>query len=107
MNNIDFRLLKDRISVAYHSCWDKYPKDDKPIDSALKIFKKIKELERYNGGFKVDYQNELREAKLDLVEIFGMTYDELKKIRKNNLYLTHQSKMVNAIYIMNNEGGKI
>lgn len=101
----DYKKLNDKITLAYKGCGDKYP-EEVTIDAALKIFKKIKYLERFNGGFTVDYQNELREAKLDLVEIFGMTYEELRLLSKNNLYLTHQSKMVNAIYMLKMERGK-
>lgn len=90
-------ILKLKIKVAYCGLDNKIPKTP-TIDTALKIFKKIKELERFNGGLTVDYENELREAKLDLSEIFGMTYEELKVLSKNNLYMKHQSLMVNAIY---------
>ena len=97
----DYQKLKAKINSVYYGCKEKYPTGDS-IDSALKIYKKIKEFERFpNNSLSVDYENELREAKFDLVDIFGMKPEELKTLSKNNLYLTHQSKLVNAIYIMN------
>jgi hypothetical protein len=61
------------------------------IANALELFKGIK---------KVEKENELNEAKCDLEMIFGVKKEDLKGLSKNQLYMLHQSNMVNAIYFM-------
>ena len=61
------------------------------IANALELFKGIK---------KVEKENELNEAKCDLEMIFGVSKEELKGLSKNQLYMLHQSSMVNAIYFV-------
>jgi len=99
----DYNKLKEKLQFVYNGKMEKMPKG-KSIETAIEIFKDVKKYEIFNGGDKVDYENELREAKFDLVEIFGMTYEELKGMSRYNIYLTHQSRWVNSIYVMLNEG---
>lgn len=94
------------INVVYKNCWDEYPKNDKSLDAALKIFKKIKDFERNSKNGEVNYEMELRYAKDDLHFVFDMSMEEINKLTKNNLYMMHQAKLVNAIYIMLNKGYK-
>lgn len=98
--------IDNMINVVYKNCWDEYPKNDKSLDAALKIFKKIKDFERIGENDEADYDMELRYAKNDLHFVFDMSMEEINKLTKNNLYMMHQSKMVNAIYMMLNKGYK-
>ena len=93
----DYNLWKYRIDSAYKNSEYEFPKE-KTLDSAIKIFKRIKISEKLDDNDKVNYDNELSEAKYDLVVIFGMRYEDLKGMTKNNIYLTHQSAWVNSIY---------
>lgn len=106
----DYRLLKAKIHLVYST--EKagvLNTEDKSIDNALKIYRTIKEYERklyhMNGIEEAPkYEKELNEAKSDLVDIFGFDISEIKKMTKNNIYLNHQSKLVNSIYIMLEKG---
>ena len=82
----------NRIFVAYDCDLNAYYQDakDKSLESAKKIFKKIKEFDR-----KVDNNIELKHAKDDLENIFEVN---TKGMTKNKIFLEHQSKMVNSIY---------
>lgn len=60
------------------------------VPVALILFKEIKKMETKT--------NELAEAKKDLEEIFGLDKKEISKMTKNQLYMKHQSLMVNGIY---------
>lgn len=60
------------------------------VPVALILFKEIKKVEKKT--------NELAEAKKDLEEIFGLDKKEINKMTKNQLYMKHQSLMVNGIY---------
>lgn len=75
------------VELANGEDYDKTP----TIQNALNLYKEIK---------KVEKQNELNEAKCDLEMIFGVKKEELRKLTKNQLYMLHQSNMVNAIYFM-------
>ena len=66
----------------------------KSVDVAMKIFKHVKFNESHKGS-KIDRKQELELAKRDLQEIFG---EDTKKMTKNQIYMMHQSKMVNTIY---------
>lgn len=101
---INYIEIDNIINVVYKNCWDEYPKNDKSLDAALKIFKKIKDFERNGENDEVDYDVELRCAKNDLHSIFDISMEEINKLTKNNLYMEHQSKLVNAIYMMLNKG---
>lgn len=59
------------------------------LQNALQIFTKIKDNERLGG-------KELENAKRDL-DILGVDY---KGLTKNQLYLKHQSEVVNRIYLI-------
>lgn len=101
--DINYKELKKKIQWAYDSFEEKCPQDNS-LDTALKIFKVIKAFERFNGDDEVDYKRELMEAKMDLKLIFDIPVAELNKMTKNNIYMLHQSQMVNAIFMMlNNE----
>lgn len=63
---------------------------NKSLESAKKIYLKIKEYEKRNG-----VKAELQEAKDDLLNIFGI---DVKGMTKNKIYLKHQSEMINTIY---------
>ena len=84
--------LANRIFVAYDCNLNLYYQDakDKSLESAKKIFKKIKEFDR-----KIDNNTELKHAKDDLENIFEVN---TKGMTKNKIFLEHQSKMVNSIY---------
>lgn len=84
--------LANRIFVAYGGDLNLYSQDakDKSIESAKKIFKKIKEFDK-----KVDNNIELQHAKDDLENIFEIN---TKGMTKNKIFLEHQSKMINSIY---------
>lgn len=84
--------LANRIFVAYDCDLNLYYQDskDKSLESAKKIFKKIKEFDR-----KIDNSTELKHAKDDLENIFEVN---TKGMTKNKIFLEHQSKMVNSIY---------
>lgn len=84
--------LANRIFVAYDCNLNAYYQDakDKSLESAKKIFKKIKESDR-----KVDNNIELKHAKDDLENIFEVN---TKGMTKNKIFLEHQSKMINSIY---------
>lgn len=84
--------LANRIFVAYDCDLNAYYQDakDKSLESAKKIFKKIKEFDR-----KVDNIIELKHAKDDLENIFEVN---TKGMTKNKIFLEHQSKMINSIY---------
>lgn len=96
MRTANTNLLRSRIYFAY-SNGDKIPTDP-TIQSALSIFKMIKKMERPICNDEVDYKKELLNAKEDLENIFDVSKDDLKYLSKNNLYLKHQSMMVNSIY---------
>ena len=83
--------LANRIFVAYDCDLNSYYQDakDKSLESAKKIFKKIKESDR-----KVDNNIELKHAKDDLENIFEVN---TKGMTKNKIFLEHQSKMINSI----------
>lgn len=76
------------LELANGKNYDKTPS----IKNALELFKKIKEVEKSTG-------KELEEAKYDLTEIFCVKAEELKRLTKNNIYMLHQSMMVNQIYM--------
>ena len=95
-------LLQSRITFSYKENVKDIPKEP-TIQSALSIFKKIKECERLDDKGEVDYKKELLEAKKDLEFIFNIPIKEINAKTKNNLYMEHQSLMVNAIYIMLNK----
>lgn len=84
--------LANRIFLAYDCNLNLYYQDakDKSLESAKKIFKKIKESDR-----KVDNKEELKHAKDDLENIFEVN---TKGMTKNKIFLEHQSKMINSIY---------
>lgn len=84
--------LANRIFVAYDGDLNLYSQDakDKSLESAKKIFKKIKEFDK-----KVDNNIELQHAKDDLENIFEIN---TKGMTKNKIFLEHQSKMINSIY---------
>ena len=84
--------LANRIFVAYGGYLNLYSQDakDKSLESAKKIFKKIKEFDK-----KVDNNIELQHAKDDLENIFEI---DTKGMTKNKIFLEHQSKMINSIY---------
>lgn len=84
--------LANRIFIAYDCDLNAYYLDakDKSLESAKKIFKKIKEFDR-----KVDNITELKYAKDDLENIFEVN---TKGMTKNKIFLEHQSKMINSIY---------
>lgn len=84
--------LANRIFVAYGGDLNLYYQDakDKSLESAKKIFKKIKEFDK-----KVDNNIELKHAKDDLENIFEVN---TKGMTKNKIFLEHQSKMINSIY---------
>ena len=84
--------LANRIFIAYDCDLNAYYLDakDKSLESAKKIFKKIKEFDK-----KVDNNIELKHAKDDLENIFEVN---TKGMTKNKIFLEHQSKMVNSIY---------
>lgn len=84
--------LANRIFVAYDCDLNTYYQDakDKSLESAKKIFKKIKEFDR-----KIDNSTELKHAKDDLENIFEVN---TKGMTKNKIFLEHQSKMINSIY---------
>ena len=90
-------ILKLKISLAFCGDKDKIPKTPN-IDTALKIFKEIKKMDRAVMGGGVDYKKELFSAKEDLNLIFQIPEKEIQGMTKNNLYMEHQSLMVNAIY---------
>lgn len=100
----NFKLLKAKLHLVYST--EKagvLNTEDKSIDNSLKIYRTIKEYERkhyhINGIEEApDYEKELNEAKSDLVDIFGFSISEIKKMTKNNLYLNHQSMWVNTLY---------
>lgn len=96
-------ILKLKIKVAYCNRDDKIPKTP-TIDTALEIFKEIKKMDRAVMGGGVDYKKELYSAKEDLDLIFQIPEGEIKKMTKNNLYMQHQSLMVNAIYELLTKG---
>lgn len=100
----NYIYIDTMINVVYKNCWDEYPKNDKSLNAALKIYKKIKDFERNAGkNDEADYDMELRYAKEDLFLVFGMSMVKINKLSKNNLYMLHQSKLVNAIYKMLNK----
>lgn len=84
--------LANRIFVAYGGDLNLYSQDakDKSLESAKKIFKKIKEFDK-----KVDNNIELQHAKDDLENIFEI---DTKGMTKNKIFLEHQSRMINSIY---------
>ena len=84
--------LANRIFVAYGGDLNRYSQDakDKSLESAKKIFKKIKEFDK-----KVDNNIELQHAKDDLENIFEI---DTKGMTNNKIFLEHQSKMINSIY---------
>lgn len=106
----NYKLLKAKIHLVYST--EKASvlnTEDKSIENALKIYRTIKEYERkYCHVNDIEeapnYEKELNEAKSDLVDIFGFSIAEIKEMTKNNLYLNHQSKLVNSIYIMLEKG---
>lgn len=68
------------------------------IANAMELFKQIKKCERTNPDGEKDYRGELLLAQGDLMLIFGVEPRDFRKLTKNQLYMFHQSKMVNAIY---------
>ena len=90
-------ILKLKIKIAYCERDNKIPKTP-TIDTALKIFREIKKMDRAVIGGEVDYKKELFSAKEDLELIFQIPKEEIQQMTKNNLYMKHQSLMVNAIY---------
>lgn len=101
---INYIQIDNMIDVVYKDCREEYPKNDKSLEAAKKIYKKIKDFERTGENNEIDYKMELSLAKDDLRYIFDMPIEEINKMSKNNLYLTHQSKWVNTVYIMLNNG---
>ena len=97
MRTINTKLLKKKIQWAYDETKNPMP-IEKSIDSALKIYKEIKKSYRINEKGEVDYAHEFTETKSDLLLIFDIDYRQIKDSSKNNLYLLHQSLMVNSIY---------
>ena len=88
MQNEQKEELNYILELANGKNYDKTPS----IKNALELFKKIKEVEKSTG-------KELEEAKYDLTEIFRVKAEELKRLTKNNVYMLHQSMMVNQIYM--------
>ena len=84
--------LAARILVAYDGNLKLYSQDvnDKSLESAKKIFKKIKEFDR-----RIDNNMEFKHAKDDLENIFDI---DTKGMTKNKVFLEHQSQMINSIY---------
>lgn len=80
--------LKQIVEMANGKNYDKTP----TVGNALALFREIKKCER-----NVD---ELLEAKGDLERIFGLDKKGINKMTKNQLYMCHQSLMVNGIYEM-------
>lgn len=78
--------LTQMIELANGKNYDKTP----TVGNALYLFKEIKKLERST--------DELLEAKGDLERIFGLDKKDINKMTKNQLYMAHQSLMVNGIY---------
>lgn len=105
MRTVNNNLLRTRINLAYCNRGEKIPKEA-TIGSALAIFKEIKKMERFAfyGDAKLMRKQELSSAKEDLEFIFGIKPEEIKSLTKNNLYLKHQSLMVNSIYILLKKG---
>lgn len=105
MKALNSNLLKTRINLAYCNRGDKIPKEP-TVKSALDIFKEIKKMERYTkwGDIEANYRQELSSAKEDLEYIFKISEKEIKTMTKNNLYMKHQSLMVNAIYELLTKG---
>lgn len=99
---INYIQIKTMIEVVYKGHQEEYPKNDKTLESAKKIYKKIKDFERIGEDGEVDYKQELNMAISDLFWIFDIEASELNTLTKNNIYMLHQSKLVNAIYMMNN-----
>lgn len=96
----DYNNLKEKLQFVYNGKMEKMPKG-KSIETAIEIFKDVKEYEKLDGDGNKDYERELIEAKYDLRIIFNINF---KNLTKNNIYLAHQSAWVNSIYIMLNNG---
>lgn len=99
----DYKLLENKIKFIYKDKRIKLPKE-KSLDSAIKIFKELKQFEKFDRNGKVDYEKELLEAKYDLRVIFGI---DIKGLSKNELYMTHQSMWVNTLYRLMLEKGDL
>lgn len=84
--------LANKIFVSFDGNISAYAAvaSNKSLESAKKIYSKIKEYEKRNG-----VKAELQEAKDDLLNIFGI---DVKGMTKNQIYLKHQSEMINTIY---------
>lgn len=82
------KKLETIIEKANGKDYDKTP----TIKNALELFKGIKKMEKNTN-------KELEEAKKDLIEIFLVNPEDLKRLTKNNIYMLHQSMMVNQIYM--------
>lgn len=84
--------LANKIFVAFDGNIAAYASivSDKSLESAKKVFEKVKKYEKRNG-----VKAELQEAKDDLENIFGI---DVKGMTKNKIFLEHQSKMINTIY---------
>lgn len=88
--------LSKLIINSYKGNLEEYSKiaNEKTIDSAIKVFKKIKNYETFNND-RIDRLYELNNAKKDLKEIFDI---DTKCMTKNQIFLKHQSCLINAIY---------
>lgn len=86
---MDRDLLHTTIQWGNGENYDKTP----TLQNALDLFKNIKKEQRETG-------HELDEAKADLICIFDVDAKNLQNITKNNIYLMHQSMMVNSIFAM-------
>lgn len=90
-------VLARRIDIAY-LIDDKDYERDATIENALDIFKQIKKIDKFNPDGERDLNGEFSQAEHDLKFIFGINHFQYKNLTKNQFYLFHQSKMVNAIY---------
>lgn len=97
LNKEQYKKLYNLIIRAYKTDVRSFVKlnfDEPNVDTAMAITKKIKFYEK---------SDELKNAKKDLEEIFGIS---TKKMTKNVIYLKHQSSLANSIYyhfLMNRE----
>lgn len=103
LQNNKIAKLSRLIVESYNGNLEEYSKiaNEKTIKSAMAIFKQIKNYEVFSGD-KIDRQKEINMAKKDLKEIFDI---DTKCMSKNQIFLKHQSCLINAIYadILNNE----
>lgn len=81
--------IHDFVSLDFKSL-----NEENCMKTPMKIVQKIKELESFNKGVK-DYKYELKNAKDDLKNIFGI---DTKGMTKNVIFLKHQSELANSIY---------